>query len=217
MFGDVLAVEWTVLIYMPKLTEKQRPQLFQLPKRVLGDAMAEAECAPELENDLEIRMMDIEKTRGMKVLVRSKENKWGLSTRSHLECLSLTDLKQNLLPWPKELVADQQISNAKWIGILGGMKDWMLQPQEKCPSNIVLDSLWRIKPVELLERLISACYLAEAHDRNSVWMENAGNPNPLAGRETWGSEEESGKKEAKGQKLYMSLRGRNFEWAGVKF
>ena len=190
-FGDVLAVEWTVLVYMPKITERQEPQLFQLSKRVLGDAMAEAKCAPELENDLEMRMMDIERTRGMKVLTRNKNKDWELSARSHLECLSLAGLKQNPLPWPKELASDQPISNAKWIGILGGMADWMLSPQEKCPQNIVIDALWRIKPVKLTERLISACFLAEAQDRHAVWLDNVGNPNPQAGREKWKPKEDS--------------------------
>ena len=46
ILGDVVAEEWAVLVYMPMLANLQAPQLFQVSKRVIGDAMADYGLAP---------------------------------------------------------------------------------------------------------------------------------------------------------------------------
>ena len=84
-YGDVISAEWIALLYMPNLGLDQLPDLCLVGKRNIGDAMAENNIAPELESNTHIRTSEIERTRGMKVIVRTPEGNWNLPCRSHLE------------------------------------------------------------------------------------------------------------------------------------
>ena len=184
VFGDVIASEWTVLTFTPFLTDDQAPGLNSTSKRVLGDAMAENGVAPELENELDVRVSEIERTRGMKVIVKNPDSSWAISQQSHLECFSLAELRRPTFGWPKEL-AGERLSHSAWIGILGGLEEWKGQPGMHIPENVAVDALWRLKPVGLVRRLISACYQAEAVERYKRRQERIGNPYPEAGSRQW--------------------------------
>ena len=146
--------------------------------------MADNNIAPDLESNTHIRTSEIERTRGMKVVVRNPEGKWNLSCRSHLESFSLSEIRNPTSKWPKEL-AGESLPVRKWIGILGGIEERKDLQQIEMPENIENDALWRIKPVGVLEKLISACYLADTAARTRHWEENDGNPNPNSGKEKW--------------------------------
>lgn len=160
VYGDAVAAEWTVLTYTPHLTDEQSPGLSLVSKRAIGDVMAESNFAPELESDTNVRISEIERTRGMKVIVKNADMTWSLSQQSHLECFSLADLKRPTFAWPMEL-AGGRLSTGAWIGILGGIEEWKYDNRKSIPENVEIDALWRLKPVGLLRRLISACYQAE--------------------------------------------------------
>ena len=124
----------------------------------------------------------------MKVIVKNADETWALSSRSHLEGLSLSEVKHPVSQWPGEL-GGNQLSTQKWIGLLGGVEEWLGETNTLIPSTVEGDDLWRIKPAALLEQLISACYMAETKDINRQWDEANRDPNSRAGSEIWPTKE----------------------------
>ena len=137
MFGDVVAAEWTVLLYMPGLEEGEGPDLSHVPKRVLEDAMRESGFFVGLESDVDIRTSPIERTRGMKVVVKEANGIWSLSRRSHFEVFSLGEIRNRTFPWPREFGSANAIPLNCWLRILGWMVEWGKD------NRIVVAPLWK--------------------------------------------------------------------------
>ena len=120
MFGDVIAAEWRVLLYIPLLLETHCPRLERIKKRVLEDAFLEWGLECEVESDSNAQMIPIERTRGMQVLVTDALGKRRISRRSHIGALSLAEIRHPRVEWPSLLGEERTMTKNAWIGLLGG-------------------------------------------------------------------------------------------------
>ena len=122
----------------------------------------------------------------MKIIARDENGIWRLSRKSHLSYFSLGEIRNPTFPWPRMLGRHEQIPNNEWVWLLGGVSEWGNENRIQVTGSIEVDALWRIKPVKMLESLISACFEAEEEQERMVERQRrTGRSRPSGGGEGW--------------------------------